>query len=129
MNSFYSRRYSRKRLTEHSTVKNEKVEKPETKLTNYRMIFLASRNSEAYPDYCFHVPLNTIAKVTKNNSNGSLNPGQILNKSQTWWIELECKDLRTVRLEFDEHEVEARNQARVLNYWLYVDPILSKFIH
>merc|ERR1711892_16561 len=84
-------------------------------ITNYRLIFAATKSEKnSYPDYAFYVPLNTLAKVAKNNSNGSLNPGQILSKSQAWWLELECKDLRTVRLEVDEHEQEVRNQVHDL---------------
>ena len=97
-------------------------------IANYRFIFGATKSDKnSYPEYAFYVPLNTLAKVTKNNSNGSLNPGQILSKSQTWWLELECKDLRTVRLEFDKHEQEVRNQVHDLLNKLAFDSIEGLF--
>ena len=53
--------------------------------------------------------------VQKNNSTGSLNPGTILrNGTPSWWIELEAKDLRALRFDFGENDVENRNKLHDL---------------
>ena len=76
-------------------------------MTCYRVVFRVHEEL----DYSFSIPLNTFAEVSKNSkTSNAIHPGNILRQTQSWWVEIDAKDFRTIRFDFGTSAHDERNK-------------------